>query len=101
MAWRFVKQPNGLLARFSEVVDDFTEYDMSVSDALEYCKPLMGTLDANGKVDRALADDMTGIGQASPLGDGLDRFRDAIATIKQIHGYETALERERELSKQT
>ena len=38
MAWRFVRQPNGLLARHSDVVDHFTHINMSVEDAHAYCK---------------------------------------------------------------
>ena len=34
MAWRIVKQPNGLYARFSDVVDNFTHYDMSENEVI-------------------------------------------------------------------
>ena len=37
MAWRIVKQPNGLLARFDEVSDSFTDYDMSAEEAIDLC----------------------------------------------------------------
>lgn len=33
MGWRFVKQPNGLYARFSEIVDNFTDFDLTGKDA--------------------------------------------------------------------
>jgi hypothetical protein len=36
MAWRIVKQPNGLLARFSDVVDNFTAVDMTKQEAIEW-----------------------------------------------------------------
>jgi hypothetical protein len=32
MAWRFVKQPNGRYARFSEIVDIFTHMNMRPED---------------------------------------------------------------------
>jgi hypothetical protein len=38
MAWRIVKQPDGLYSRFSEVVDDFTHRDMTKLEAYELCR---------------------------------------------------------------
>jgi len=42
MGWFFAKQPNGKLARFSDIVDNFTHYDMSEDEALAYCLDDMG-----------------------------------------------------------
>lgn len=53
MAWRIVKQPNGLYARYSEVVDDFTHTDMSRDEAMEVCREHMGRDDAEAKLQRA------------------------------------------------
>lgn len=54
MAWRFCQQPNGLYARFSEVVDDFTDFDLTREKALAYCATLgMSPVDAEYKVLRA------------------------------------------------
>lgn len=34
MGWRFIQQPNGLLARFSTITDDVTHYDMTDAEAM-------------------------------------------------------------------
>jgi hypothetical protein len=39
MAWRIVKQPNGLYARFSDIVDNFTHYNMDRNEAIETYMP--------------------------------------------------------------
>ena len=90
MAWRFVTQPNGLLARFSYAVDDFThvnltreqaqaiaEVDYALSPAEARCE-IMGAIE-----DR---DPRTGI-----VGDGLSRWRDSIFIIGLSHGRAAAL----------
>jgi hypothetical protein len=81
------------------VVDDFTDYDMTIGDCLEYCKPLMGTLDAHAKVDRALADEINWE-VSEQKHDGLDRWRDAIETVRLIHGDALANKRIQELIKE-
>jgi hypothetical protein len=53
MAWRIVKQPDGLYARFSEVVDAFTHRDMTRSEAFDLCREEMGVHDAQQKMIRA------------------------------------------------
>lgn len=82
MAWRFVRQPNGLLAVFSEVVDTFTILGMTEADAEEYAREKMGRDDAREKVGRGLDDAIDGVRD----GDGLTRWRDALHTILLIHG---------------
>lgn len=99
MAWRIVKQPNGLLARFSEVVDDFTHYDMTEAEAVEVCQEDMGRADAEAKVRRGINDEPHPFMNERDATDGLGRFRDAIETIRTIHGDELADERLRELSR--
>ena len=37
MAWRLVKQPNGLFGVFSEIVDNFTQINLSDVEASNYC----------------------------------------------------------------
>lgn len=93
MAWRFIRQPNDLLARFSEVVDDFTHYDLSEAEAYDLALDEMGRADAREKVRKGMADEpipgfMERIGD-----DGLDRFRDAIETVRIVHGNALADER--------
>ena len=88
MAWRIVKQPNGLLARFSDIVDDFTHMNMSEAEALEVCREYLGIVEAEKKV-------LAGVQDWKPwtngvLGSGLDRWNESIKTIKSVHGKKAA-----------
>ena len=84
MGWRIIKQPNGLYARFSSVVDDFTDYDMTYDEAVDLCCEFMGRRDAPSKVE--IANEAPG------------RYDEAIATIRNIHGREQATIRHTQLS---
>jgi hypothetical protein len=86
MPSRIVKQPDGLLARFSTVVDNFTHFGMTKEQAIEVCREDMGRTDAEAKVQRGLDDDLLGLGDQSRKNDGLNRWRDALKTIEAIHG---------------
>ncbi len=55
MGWRIVKQPNGLYARWSDIVDDFTHMNMSRAQALLVCREELGRLESEAKVSRAEA----------------------------------------------
>jgi hypothetical protein len=103
MGWRIVKQPNGLLARFSDIVDHFTHYDMTEEEALDVClggAMGVGREEARAKVDRGLRDEpIPPFIEDSGRGDGLDRFRDAIDTVRAIHGDGEADKTEAELSR--
>lgn len=74
MAWRFIQQPNGKFARFSDVVDDFTHYDMTEADAVYLCRHdhEMSQAEAEIKVANALSEP--------------SRFEDAIESIRFHHG---------------
>lgn len=87
MAWRFVQQPNGLLARFSDVVDDFTDYNLTYRDAVRLCmvEHGMSKADAHLKAERGCAAGMT-------------RWPSEIQTIRVVHGDAVADERVKELS---
>lgn len=98
MAWRFVKQPNGLLARFSEVVDDFTDYDLTRGEALDLCEDFSYE-EAVVKVEGGECDRPIGL-KMERIHDGQDRFRDAIRIIRAIHGDAVAQERIEQLSKE-
>ena len=100
MAWRFVRQPNGMLAPFSEVCDDFTMYDLSPTEAADEaeCKG-MTRGGAWAKVGRALDDAEPLTDKPRPKGDGLSRWRECLVTIREVHGAAEAAEVERELSK--
>ena len=84
MAWRLVVQPNGLYARYSDVVDDFTDYDMTRDEAFTLCRDAGGVDVANYKLGTADA--------------AADRFRESISLIRAVHGAATAMERRAELS---
>ena len=88
MAWRIVKQPNGLLARFSDIVDDFTHMNMTEAEAFEVCREYLGVEEAKRKV-------LAGVQDWKPwtnsvFGDGLSRWNDCIASIKNVHGKKAA-----------
>ncbi len=89
MAWRIVRQPNGRFARWSDVVDTFTRFDMSEREAVEECRnyPGMGALEAAEKVERAKRDEDPYTGKARP-GDGLARWRECLRVIETVHGAE-------------
>lgn len=50
----FVLQPNGRLARFSTVVDAFTDLNMTVEEALETARRQSGRFEAEREIQRAL-----------------------------------------------
>lgn len=82
MAWRIVRQPNGKLARFSEVVDDFTHYDMSEAEAMELCENLGAP--PSRKVRAAM--------------ENPKRFERELETIREVHGEGVSMLRRVELS---
>lgn len=86
MAWRFVKQPNGLLARFSDVVDDFTDVNLTTAQALELCKSEYGLseADAERKV-RGGTEDWKPWTHAVH-GSGHDRWDESIRIVQEVHG---------------
>lgn len=78
MGNRAVKQPNGLYARFSEMVDDFTHVNCTRETLWEYYGGERDIEHANGKMDRA--DNEPG------------RFDEAMKIIEAIHGKDHATE---------
>ena len=84
MAWRIVVQPNGKYAKFSDVVDNFTDYDMTKDEAFELCRDAAGVDTARYKIEQA---------EKNP-----GRFDSAIDTIMNVHGHEEAALVRRELS---
>lgn len=55
MAWKLVEQPDGLLAKWSDVIDDFTDKNMSEIEAYNLCRVEHGMMEesAANKIDRA------------------------------------------------
>lgn len=85
MGSRIVKQPNGKLARFSEVVDNFTDCNMDRDEAILLCKDEgMSTDAATAKVQRGI-DDLDPY-DYSIVGSGLDRWNEAVRIIEEQHG---------------
>lgn len=84
MAWRIVKQPNSLFARFSDVVDDFTHMNMTKQEALNVCKEEgCNEYEANRKIKAGIEDH---IPWTNKPGDGQSRWHDCIETIKICYG---------------
>lgn len=98
MAWRMVLQPNGRLARFSDVVDDFTHMNLTQQQALQVCCEFAMPLDARGKIDRALAD-LPNPDFVDDDGLPLKRWRQALEQILQVHGKKMVSKRQREGSR--
>jgi hypothetical protein len=86
MAWRIVKQPNDKLARFSDIVDDFTDFNMTKNEAVKMCCTVhnMSVRAAEEKVRRGINDSK--------------RWADEIETIAVVHGENVAKERTQQLS---
>jgi hypothetical protein len=89
MGWRIVKQPNGLYARFSDIVDDFTHGGLTEDEAVRVCCD-QGLPDgiAVDYVKRAVDDDMSGLPReaSTQKTDGLNRWRYSLDVITSIHG---------------
>lgn len=84
MPARAVKQPNGLYARFSTIVDDFTHYNHTREELWEVFRDEGGVESANGKMQRA--------------DDSLGRFEEEMHTIEAVHGAEVANQRRKDMS---
>lgn len=89
MPSRFVNQPDGKLAVFSSVCDDFTHYDLSDAEALEYGIEEWGRQTAEEKI-RSARVDATRYGK--PDGDGLTRWREALTDMALNHSLDTIRE---------
>ena len=72
MAWRIVIQPNGRYAKFSDVVDNFTDYDMTRDEAFELCRDAAGVSVAEYKLRQAELDPK--------------RFERELQRIRDTHG---------------
>lgn len=86
MPTRIIRQPNGLLARFTTVSDAVTDYDMTAQEAYLRCCEDMASHEAARKVQRGLEDDLVGLLIDDSKKDGLDRWRDAVHTMGLVHG---------------
>jgi hypothetical protein len=73
MANRIVVQPNGLFARFSDIVDHFTHFNCSREELWLFYRDEAGVRVADSKFETAIE-------------AGNDRFEDEIETIRFVHG---------------
>ena len=89
MGQMYVKQPNGKLGIFSEVVDDFIEVNFTEEEALIRCKETMSPLVAARKVNAAIEnlDPFTKI-----KGKELGRWNYCLDIITSQHGKKHAAE---------
>lgn len=87
MAWRLVVQPNGLLAKFSDVVDDFTAYDMTEEEATDLI------VEEAKKEALKLAAYKINSAKENPL-----RFEEDLDMVLAIHGKRVADKRREDLS---
>jgi hypothetical protein len=86
MAVFLLRQPDGKLAAFSTVCDDFTHYDLTEGEAIDAVVERCGRMEAEAKLHRALNDDvMDGPRDAA---DGLYRWRIALRDCGRQHGLE-------------
>ncbi|WP_455233188.1 hypothetical protein [Geopseudomonas aromaticivorans] len=97
MAWRFVRQPNGLLARFSDVVDDFTDGNLTAQDAFDICTSEHGLTEteARRKVQAGVEDWRPWTNGVK--GSGLDRWQASLESIRMMHGDAKVQEVERDM----
>jgi hypothetical protein len=81
MAWRIVKQPSGKYARFSDIVDDFTHYNLDREEVVSLCRDEgLGVVEAEAKVQRA--------------DDHPQRYAEEMRTIEILKGPELRKNRE-------
>ena len=84
MGWRIVKQPDGLLSRFSDIVDNFTHQNMNEEEALKVC------IQEGLTPEQAKTKVQSGVDDLIPFtnikGTGTTRYEDCIKTINIIHG---------------
>jgi len=96
MAWRIVLQPNGRLARWSDIIDGFTHYNMTKEMAVSLCMTVrdMPLEQAETKVQRGLDDSVEGregvISNPSEGPPGFRRWNDCLNIIEIVHGREEA-----------
>ena len=93
MGWLIARQPNGLFARFSGIVDHFTHLDLTEDEALEVCAEYgCSQGEARAKVD-------AGIRDLKPWtvtpGGGLERWEHCLGVIERVHGDGDRLEAQR------
>lgn len=77
MGWKIVQQPDGNLARFTSVVNNFTDMGMSDAEALSICQDYVNPSQAKAIVMRALN-----------RPDPEKEWENCLRIIVESHGYE-------------
>jgi hypothetical protein len=81
----FVRQPNGLLAVFSTIVDHFTHLNLSEADAITWCgEQRLTEQESQDKVRRGVEDEPIGRRCCDIVGH--QRWHDCLNTILHCHG---------------
>ena len=79
MAWRFMRQPDGLLALWSDIVDGFTYVNLTPEEAIEVAMEKdLGRQSAKEKVERGMTRAVSDHGG----------WEASLRTIKLVHGEE-------------
>lgn len=79
-----LKQPDGKLAIYSTVADDFLYFGMDEAEALEACVAKWGHDAAEGKLAHGISD--RPLGEPWIVSDGLNRWRYSLTEIATEHG---------------
>jgi len=79
MAWRIVKQPNGLLAMWSDMSDSFTYINMDEPTALDLCRVSWGEEVSVAKVKAGVEDHVPWTHGVK--GSGHDRWDDCVRNM--------------------
>lgn len=85
MAWRYVRQPNGRIAVFSDIVDNFTHYNLD-----DFAEPLAVWREKGGCCD------CSHFRQKLARADDTGRWQESAKTVEQIHGKKAREAAERE-----
>lgn len=80
-----LKQPDGLIAVFSSVVDDFTYMNLTEAEAMEVGASEWGERTAREKLDRGLKDERLWPNDENFVSDGQGRWREACGSIAFQH----------------
>lgn len=83
MPQRIVKQPNGLYAIWSTVVDDFVLIDATRKEIVDHFWEHHSRRDIEDRVNR-IADQLDAVGM--PYGQFTQTFEECVAEIKERHG---------------
>lgn len=78
-----VKQPNGLFARFSTVVDDFTHLNYSYQDMVQLCKDEYGRDVGHEKVARGDREEACAVSR-DDVGQPLHRWNSCIDHMRSL-----------------